>query len=55
MWGGCTADLVNIFHDIFATGFEIGQERNLIAYLLKIIQSQVKTNGPAKGTHQQAQ
>lgn len=37
-----------IFHDIFTTRLEISKERDLIANLLKVIQSQVQTYRSAK-------
>jgi hypothetical protein len=40
--------LMQILHDIFATGLEVRKERNLVTDLLKIIKSQMQTNRPER-------
>jgi cob(I)alamin adenosyltransferase len=40
--------LVQILHDIFATGLEVRKERNLVTDLLKIVKSQMQTYRPER-------
>lgn len=46
---GDTADFVDIFHDIFATGFDVGEEGDAIGYRLEIIQREGQTDGASHG------
>lgn len=41
---GYASDLINVFHDIFATGFKIGNEWYTVRNVLEIVNSQLNAD-----------